>query len=148
MDLHDLSDPSAPSPAEVALAKESSRVLSALPLNDEPISADFEGIRVRIPAAAMRVLLKALAKMGRGHAVTTIALAEELSEGEAAVLLNVSESFLTKLLDQDAIPSRRVGSHRRLLTRDLLAYKQRRKAARLEVLAELSAQTQELGMGY
>lgn len=92
MDLHDLSDPSGPSPAEVALARESSRVLSALHLKDEMVSVAFDGVGVRIPATAMRVLLNALTEMGRGHGVTTIALGEELSAEEAAVLLNVSGS--------------------------------------------------------
>jgi hypothetical protein len=41
-----------------------------------------------------------------------------------------------------------VGSHRRILFSNLMAYKQRVDAERRRSLDELVAQAQELGMGY
>lgn len=63
-------------------------------------------------------------------------------------MLNVSRPFVCKLLDEGLIPYRKVGRHRRVLRSGLLDYKRRTTAARESVLEELTAQAQELGMGY
>jgi uncharacterized protein YbjQ (UPF0145 family) len=41
-----------------------------------------------------------------------------------------------------------VGTHRRVLAKDVFDYKQRIDTERLNALNELAAQAQELGMGY
>ena len=74
-------------------------------------------------------------------------LAEEISFQEAAEILKVSRPCAAKLFDEGAIPSRCVGTHRLALTSDVMAYKQREKAARLKVLDELAAEGQRLNMG-
>ena len=71
-----------------------------------------------------------------------------VSHQEAAEILKVSRPHAAKLFDEGAIPSRRVGRHRRALTADVLAYKQREKEGRLAVLDELAAQGQKLKLGY
>ena len=76
------------------------------------------------------------------------AATEEVSPQEAAEILKVSRPYAAKLFDDGAIPSRRVGTHRRALTADVLAYKQREKEARLAVLDELAAEGLRLKMGY
>jgi hypothetical protein len=51
-------------------------------------------------------------------------------------------------LEQGKIPFRKVGTHRRVLAKDVFDYKQCIDSDRLKVLNELTAQAQELGMGY
>jgi uncharacterized protein YbjQ (UPF0145 family) len=46
------------------------------------------------------------------------------------------------------ISYRKVGTHRRVLFSDLIAYKERTMHTRIEALSELTKQAQELGMGY
>ncbi len=101
-----------------------------------------------MPAAALRLLVDILAQMAEGHAVSIVPVSDELTTQEAAVLLNVSRPHLVKLVESGELPYRKVGSHRRLLAKDVIAYKLKTDESRLKVLGELSEQAQKLKMGY
>lgn len=146
--------PDLPTEAEVTLAKESSRLLSLCLSTKE----DAQSIRVidqageheavRLPTAAFRLLIDILSEMAQGNAVNLIPIHAEVTTQEAADMLNVSRPHLVKLLDSGAIPFHRVGTHRRVRYQDLVNYKARIDAERMRALDELSAQAQELNMGY
>ncbi len=72
----------------------------------------------------------------------------ELSLEEAAALLNVSLSYVAKLLEDGELPHRRVGDGQRIELRDLVAYKQRDLARRRRILAELTAEAQDMDLDY
>lgn len=144
-----------PSPADTRLAQESSRKLAKLleakkkELHLRIQSDDEPGETVAVPLSAFRLLGDILTEMARGNAVTLIPVHAELTTQQAAELLNVSRPYLIDLLEKGEIPHRKVGSHRRILFQDLMAYKRKIDAARLKDLEELSALDQELGgMGY
>ena len=143
----------APTENEAMLAQESSRRLAIL-LGEKPevnvhiVNGSDTTEVLTVPGSAMRLLVQILAEMAEGNAVTLTPIHAELSTQQAADLLNVSRPYLVQLIDKGAIPSRKVGTHRRVLLEDVLCYKSELKAKRRKVLAELTAQAQELDMGY
>ncbi len=145
-------EPVAPSEEEVDLAREAGRRLAALVRGDAPVEVKVVGKgggeSLVLPVSSLRLLADILVQMAEGNAVALLPLDAELSTQQAAEVLNVSRPFLVKLLEERQIPHRRVGAHRRVLLRDVLAYKKQVDADRLKVLQELAEQAQELDMGY
>jgi excisionase family DNA binding protein len=148
----DYRDTLLPSEHDRILARKSGRDLARLVGRDRDVTvhvlAEGSSEDVVLPAAAIRLLVGLLTEMARGNAVTLMPIDAELTSQQAADLLNVSRPFLVQLVDSGEIPARKVGTHRRILFRDLMAYKQRTDAARSKALDELASQSQELDMGY
>lgn len=142
-----------PTDAESKTAVESSRTLAAhLGKNGSDLKLEVKSgtksEELVLPAPAARLLLDILTQMGQGNAVALNTVEPELTTQQAADLLNVSRPYLVKLLDEGVIPSRKIGTHRRIMREDVLAYKHDIDLKRSEALAELAAQAQELNMGY
>jgi excisionase family DNA binding protein len=142
-----------PSETDAKLAKQSSHALASFieprkTLHIEVIDEEGRHIDVDLPASAIRLLVDVLTEMAQGNAVTLLPIHAELTTQEAADLLNVSRPFLIGLLDRERIAYRKVGKHRRVLLKDLLAYKERSDRARRAALDALAEQAQELDMGY
>ena len=144
-----------PTAADAQLALESSRRLTqflaarpkkALRVRIEPENEPEESIS--IPVTAFRLLNSILTEMAKGNAVTLIPVHAELTTQQAADILNVSRPFLIEQLEKGVIPYRKVGTHRRVMFKDLMEYKQTMDHNRLKALEELSVIDQELGLGY
>ncbi|HEY8488149.1 MAG TPA: excisionase family DNA-binding protein [Thermaerobacter sp.] len=65
---------------------------------------------------------------------------------QAADLLQVSRPYLVRLLEEGKISYHKVGTHRRIYLRDVLAYKQLRDRRRRETLRELRRASEALGL--
>jgi excisionase family DNA binding protein len=151
---NDFPETIAPTPDESRLAEESSRRLArfiamkpASPFRLSILSDDSPE-EVSIPASAFRLLNDILTHMAKGNAVTLTPVHAELTTQQAADILNVSRPFLIEQLEKKLIPYRKVGTHRRILFKDVIDYKESMDRQRLKALDELSAQAQELDMGY
>ena len=143
-----------PTEADALLARESLQRLAHI------LGADKSDLRIHIqgdeqpgedialPLSAFRLLKDILAEMAQGHAVTLLPVRAELTTQQAADLLSVSRPYLIGLLEDGKIRFRLVGKHRRVRLDDLMAYKRKDDDARRRIADELTADAQELGMGY
>lgn len=145
----------APSEADAKLARESSRLLAARKLGRRASvrirlvdDGGDEAETVSVPASALRLFLHLLTEMSQGHSVTLVPTQAELTTQQAADILNVSRPYVVKLLDEGKIPSRTVGKYRRVRFDDLMAFKRKDDEARAKVLDQLTAEAEELKMGY
>ena len=143
-----------PTAADALLALESSRRLTkflaakpkkSIRVRIEPENEPAESIS--IPVSAFRLLNSILTEMAKGNAVTLIPVHAELTTQQAAKILNVSRPFLIEQLEKGVIPYRKIGTHRRVMFKDLMKSKQTLDPNRLNRLEDLSAITQELGSG-
>jgi excisionase family DNA binding protein len=139
-----------PTEQEAKLARESSRVLAAcIGRGDLARLKVIDGNQeVDVPVSALRMLVDILAQMAEGNAVSIVPYHAELTTQQAADFLNVSRPHLVGLLERNELSHRKVGSHRRVLFKDLVAYQQRSRIERKKTLDELAAQAQELGLEY
>ncbi len=150
--IHNPTELAAPTETDARLARESvGRLARQLAKADGSMQlrvTDPDGTSeaVEIPIAAFRLLVTILAEMASGNAVRLIPHHAELTTQEAADLLNVSRPYLVRLLDDGRMPFHRVGTHRRILFKDVMAYKAEHRRARGAALDELTRLDQELGL--
>lgn len=140
-----------PSDDEAHQAAEASRKLAGHFGDAERMTVklvDIEGddTTLELPGSAVRLLIEALQQMARGNAVTLMPMHAELTTQQAADILKVSRPHLVNLLEQGRIPFRKVGSHRRILTEDILRYKAQTEHNRRVALDELATHDQALGL--
>lgn len=97
---------------------------------------------IEIPRQAIEMFSEILDKMANGEAVMLIPLHKELTTTqEAADILGVSRPY-------GEIPHRKLRRHRTILFEDLMEYKERSDREMKSALDALTAEAQELGMGY
>ena len=139
-----------PTEKEAELARESSRILATCIGQGElaRLKVIDGNQEVDVPVSALRMLVDILAQMAEGNAVTIVPYHAELTTQQAADFLNVSRPHLVGLLERNELPYRKVGSHRRILFKDLVEFQQRSRVERKKALDELAAQSQELELGY
>jgi len=103
------------------------------------LSGADSGEQVEIPAEVHQVLQQVVEAMRQGLAVTIVPQTMVLTTQQAADLLGVSRPTLIKLLGDNKIPYERIGTHRRIQLRDLLTYRDQRRAAQYAALEATSS---------
>ncbi|MEG5058466.1 excisionase family DNA-binding protein [Microcoleus sp. A2-C5] len=122
-------------------------------LENEIENGDSETLKVKLvqvgseaialPESLYQLLRQAAHLMVAGRAVSLVPIEQDMTVEEAAILLNVSQPFLMKLLTEGSIKYVKVGSERRICLADLMAYKKQRTVKRREILRELAELSQE-----
>lgn len=141
-----------PTPEDAKQAEESSRTLAKY-ANADRVSLSIrasngESDDLILPGHTLQIMLDVMSEMAKGNAISLVPHHQELGTQEAANLLNVSRPHLVALLEKGDIPFRKVGSHRRVLLTDVLAYQQQQFKQRSDTLDELAALSQQQNMGY
>jgi excisionase family DNA binding protein len=141
-----------PSVEEIDAARTAARQFSKL---DHGVSISFtpnakdaevKAEPITIPANIFRTIIKMLIEMGNGNAVAVVPVSAELTTQQAADLLNVSRPHLVKLLGSKEIPFRMVGTHRKLLARDVLNYREKTVQERHSALTYMVELDEEFGL--
>ena len=104
------------------------------------------GQEIPLPDSLTRVVVQALARAGEGKRIVLLEENEEMTPEEAAAFLHVSRPYLVKKLEVGELPFHWVGSHRRLLVADVLAYKEQRRQQSLAMLQQLREEAEDLGL--
>lgn len=104
--------------------------------------------KITVPVPALALLADILREMGRGNAVVIVPYGAELTTQQAADLLNVSRPYVVKLIENGQLPARKVGPRRRVRFEDLMSFKHADNAHRREVARQLTAEAEEMGLGY
>lgn len=116
------------------------RFLSA---TGSPALVDEKGERLELPKPVFQQLLRVLKMMNEGRAIVMMPEEETFTTQAAANYLGVSRQHLVNLLEGKEIPFHRVGTHRRVYFKDLLAYERRRDTSRRQTLDKLMKQVDD-----
>jgi excisionase family DNA binding protein len=127
-------------------AEQAAAVVGALAGGRLVVVPADDGDPVEVPASAVDVLREVLDHLRRGERVRVVPEDVEITTQQAADLLNVSRPYLVGLVDRGEIPSRKVGSRRRLNLADVLLYREVDDARRKRAVDELAAEAQALGL--
>lgn len=103
---------------------------------------------VELPPAALKLIGQLLGAMSEGRAITLLPAKREVTTVEAANFLNVSRPFVIKEIEENRLPHRMVGTHRRIAFEDLVEYARRMREKQVAALERLADNARELGIDY
>jgi excisionase family DNA binding protein len=99
-----------------------------------------------LPRALYEVLVRAAQMLSHGGAISVLPADRMLTTQEAADFLNVSRTYLVRLLDDGKIPFERVGRHRRVALADLMKFEVARRRERRQHLRNLIELSEQYGL--
>jgi excisionase family DNA binding protein len=105
---------------------------------------------LEIPKSAILLFFTILDKMAEGNSFALFHSDNntDISTQQAAEMLGVSRPHIVNLLEKGEIPFHKVGTHRRIQLKDLIAYDKKMKKKRADNLDFLAGQAQDLNLGY
>jgi len=106
------------------------------------------GEHMTLPDDVQRVLALVAHEMATGNGVAVVPVHHELTTHEAAAVLHVSRPHLIRMLGEGRLPSRKVGTHRRVRFDDVMAYRAREEDEREALLARIAQESQSLGLEF
>ncbi|MFZ4484332.1 MAG: helix-turn-helix domain-containing protein [Chthoniobacterales bacterium] len=119
-------------------ADQLAKVAQVLARPDHVLLTDSQGNQAEIPEALMQHFARIVRLMSERKAIVMVPEDEAFTTQAAANYLGVSRQHLVNLIDGGEIPHHKVGTHRRVTFKDLLAYEKTRDRVRRETLDDLT----------
>ncbi|MFE7743826.1 helix-turn-helix domain-containing protein [Nocardia sp. NPDC057455] len=104
------------------------------------------GQDLTLPPELTALLLRLVDLVGQGCTVTIGSIPTEVTTTVAASMLGMSRPSLMKLVREEKIPSHKVGSHTRLYSKDVLAFRRAQLERQSKAFEELRALEEEWGV--
>ena len=112
---------------------------------DSAVFLDLPGnSRVALPSQLAAMLRQVVQAMSEGLAVTVRPQTRQLTTSQVADLLGVTRPTVVNLLESGAIPFIKVGTHRRVDLSDALRYRNSRREAQYQFIADTQTDDQTL----
>ena len=127
-------------------AEQLAEMAKAFAKPDHVALIDEHGNRTDIPEALFDHFARIVRLMSERRAIVLVPEDETFTTQAAANYLGVSRQHLVGLLEANEIPHHKVGTHRRVTFKDLLAYEKRRDQTRRAALDKLSAKVDAKGL--
>ncbi len=118
----------------------------ALQLDALPVLLNKSGDVIELPKPVNDLFIEILQAIRREEALFLIHEDEALTTQAAADYLGVSRQFFVCLLEAGKLPFHRVGTHHRVLFKDLVAYRQTRSRERRAKLDQMTEELVEAGL--
>jgi excisionase family DNA binding protein len=126
--------------------RELDRLREAVMGDERPALVDRKGARLELPEPIYHLLAEALRTMREGRTVVLLSENQSMTTQAAADFLGISRPFVVSLFDKDAIPYYKVGTHRRVLLKDLMEYQRQRDSHRRATLDDLRRKVEAAGL--
>ena len=126
--------------------QEVERLLAEVFGQPRPALINAAGERLELPLPIFDLLVTVLRSIRERRAIVLLPEDESFTSQAAADYLGMSRTFLVALLERGEIPFHHVGSHRRVVFRDLLRYEMQRDASRRAAFNHLHAEIQAAGL--
>ena len=139
----------ASSPPNLAISDKDQREIQDLYLKIRTSDAKLVGPDGRaqlLPPSLYSFLCTLLGDLKDGYSVTILQPNVSLTTLEAAKLLGVSRTHFVNVLKSGDLPFHMVGTHRRVLARDVFTYKAKRDIGRRKALDDLAAAEEKDGL--
>jgi len=115
---------------------------------DHVLLTDSQGHQIEIPEVLVQHFARIVRMMAERKAIVMLPEEEAFTTQAAANYLGVSRQFLVNLLEKGEIPFHLVGTHRRVVFKDLLEYEKNRDKSRRASLDHLSDEIAEAGFYF
>lgn len=126
--------------------RELDRLSEAVLADERPALVGREGVRLELPEPIFNLLARVVRTMREGKAVVLLPESESMTTQAAAEFLGVSRPFVVDLLEEDAMPHHKVGTHRRVYLKDLMEYQRQRDTRRRATLDDLRRKVEAAGL--
>ena len=133
--------------AEIAEAQSFCASLTGIAGSPSPLHlGPPEGDAVPVPPGVRELVRAVIDGVCKGATVTIQPMPQQITTTTAAKMLEVSRPTLMKLIADGQLPARRVGTHTRLLTTDIIAFRAQARADQRRAFDQLRAMDEELGI--